>query len=898
MGAVYKARQPALDRLVALKILPVMDAGGANFEERFNREARALARLNHPNIVTVHEFGQVGGWHYFIMEFVDGANLRQLEKAGRLAPRETLQIVPQICDALQYAHDEGVVHRDIKPENVLVDRKGRVKIADFGLAKILGQEPEALRLTREGQVMGTPHYMAPEQLERPLTVDHRADISSLGVVLYEMLTGDLPLGKFSPPSRKVQVDVRLDDVVLRALENDPDRRYQHASEIKSGVETVSGAPETPPTPVTSEPRDPEARYLGWLGFRVVRDDGGRRAVYWKGALLALAVVFGLVSIPFAFVSAFTKDSFLGWIGIVGWPSVLARLLISVAITASGVRATLRSTLTPEPLPDKLRGTVLLPSARDGWLIGRRLVAVSLLALAWCAFQVQWLTPRLSPPAGAPASAEVARVNLETGALAARLPGGGLAELLAIGEPDAVPNGWWTPDGTPVKGTTFGVQDICEIRDDPAERQKDMVFRFSSLPEGVTGPLFQLDPPAASGAGGGTVQDGGELVGAWPIRVAWPREIKTCKVRVGFGLAGWQIVARHEPLSRSGSLARTRGKPDWAIVFHGAASSAEGTQATYVFGEDDRNWKRRVVAIDHKGGEHPHTSESSSQTGTSSVWTFNFHSIAPHSIRELQVQMRPLHWVEFRNLALDPNTPVPAPAHPRFSPATNITFTGVLDLNTGRVGSLPEDKSNLPDGASPVQKNLWMRRNNFDVEARLRTLGLAGTKIVYLDAHHWDDLTPGRLGFLIRDGGAIPTELQPPFKGLPVTVGFRTPANTTGILQILSYGNDGASPTMRLKRVLPANSGRGQASVTQEPPALREEKARLAALRVDLGDSHPDVQKSLARIAELERLSREEPNASADLREAKAHLAELKVLYGQAHPEIQQALARIKALEGK
>ena len=134
------------------------------------------------------------------------------------------------------------MHRDIKPENVLVDRKGRVKIADFGLAKILGHDPEAARLTVEGQVMGTPHYMAPEQVERPLAVDHRADIYSLGVVFYEMLTGDLPLGKFAPPSRKVQVDVRLDEIVLRALENDPARRYQQASEVKSGVATVVETP--------------------------------------------------------------------------------------------------------------------------------------------------------------------------------------------------------------------------------------------------------------------------------------------------------------------------------------------------------------------------------------------------------------------------------------------------------------------------------------------------------------------------------------------------------------------------------------------------------------------------------------------------------------------------------
>ena len=239
MGAVYKARQPALDRFVALKILPARGGDDPGFADRFTREARALARLSHPNIIAVHEFGRANGLHYFIMEFVDGVNLRQLQKMGRLSPREALQIVPQICDALQYAHDEGVVHRDIKPENVLVDRKGRVKIADFGLAKIMATDPADLRLTDEGQVMGTPHYMAPEQVEHPLEVDHRADIFSLGVVFYEMLTGELPLGKFQPPSRKVAVDVRLDEVVLHALEKEPERRYQQANQVKTAVQTIA-----------------------------------------------------------------------------------------------------------------------------------------------------------------------------------------------------------------------------------------------------------------------------------------------------------------------------------------------------------------------------------------------------------------------------------------------------------------------------------------------------------------------------------------------------------------------------------------------------------------------------------------------------------------------------------
>src|SRR2546425_449208 len=175
-----------------------------------------------------------------ILAFIGKGGMGAVYKARQPAPREGLQIVPQICEALQFAHEEGIVHRDIKPENILLDKKGRVKIADFGIAKIMGREAEA-GLTETRGAIGTPQYMAPEQVEKPQTVDHRADIFSLGVVFYEMLTGELPLGKFAPPSRKVQVDVRLDEVVLRALEKEPDRRYQQASEVKTDVETIGSS---------------------------------------------------------------------------------------------------------------------------------------------------------------------------------------------------------------------------------------------------------------------------------------------------------------------------------------------------------------------------------------------------------------------------------------------------------------------------------------------------------------------------------------------------------------------------------------------------------------------------------------------------------------------------------
>lgn len=267
MGAVYKARQPSLDRFVAVKILPPQAVGGPS-SERFNREAKTLARLSHPNIVTVHEFGQAGELPFFIMEFVDGVNLRQMQRQNRLAPREALAIVSQLCDALQYAHDQGVVHRDIKPENVLVDRQGRIKIADFGLAKLMGGNAEMAHLTVAGQTMGTPHYMAPEQVEHPTEVDHRADIFSLGVVFYELLTGELPLGKFPLPSRKVQIDVRLDDVVLRTLEKEPELRYQSAGEVRSRMDTIARTAGDPP--VIGEPAKSTtpARPLGRMAIAI------------------------------------------------------------------------------------------------------------------------------------------------------------------------------------------------------------------------------------------------------------------------------------------------------------------------------------------------------------------------------------------------------------------------------------------------------------------------------------------------------------------------------------------------------------------------------------------------------------------------------------------------------
>ncbi|MGO8836376.1 MAG: protein kinase domain-containing protein [Limisphaerales bacterium] len=248
MGVVYKARQKSLNRLVALKLLAPERVNDPKFAERFAREAQALAVLSHPNIVTIHDFGQAGGFYYLLMEFVDGTNLRHLLRGRKFTPEEALAIVPPLCDALQFAHERGIVHRDIKPENILLDKTGRVKVADFGIARMLGnglgenggETASPQNVTQS--VLGTPGYIAPEQQSDPKRVDSRADIYSLGVVFYEMLTGELPGKKIEPPSHKVHIDVRLDEIVLRALEKKPELRYQQVSVLKTQVETIAATP--------------------------------------------------------------------------------------------------------------------------------------------------------------------------------------------------------------------------------------------------------------------------------------------------------------------------------------------------------------------------------------------------------------------------------------------------------------------------------------------------------------------------------------------------------------------------------------------------------------------------------------------------------------------------------
>lgn len=281
MGAVYMGRQISLDRPVAIKILSgALEEDDFGFKERFKNEARAMAKLSHPGIIAVHDFGETAdGLLYIVMEYVDGTDVaRMIAAEGRLHTEHAMAITAHVCDALAYAHARGIIHRDIKPANIMVGYDGVVKVADFGLAKVHAGEGQTLGLTMSGMAMGTMHFIAPEALEYGSTVDHRADLYAVGVMLFQMLTGKLPQGMFRMPSLQVPgMDPRYDGIIARAMYEDREQRYQSATELRADldgiltqpVEKVEAEDSKPAAalPTMARPQRPGGRKKGGTGAK-------------------------------------------------------------------------------------------------------------------------------------------------------------------------------------------------------------------------------------------------------------------------------------------------------------------------------------------------------------------------------------------------------------------------------------------------------------------------------------------------------------------------------------------------------------------------------------------------------------------------------------------------------
>ena len=243
MGIVYRGVQVSLNRPVAIKLMRCGMDGHYGLENRFQREAQAMGQLNHPNIVTIFDYGHIGKeFQYFVMEHVDGTDLAEIMRTGGMTPQLAVMLLPQICLALEYAHSKGIVHRDIKPANIMITRLGEVKVMDFGLAKKIDQFNSFV--TQTNMIMGTAEYAAPEQIDAHREVDHRADIYAMGVMIYQMLMGHLPRGAWQPPSSKAGVDSRLDSVVVRAMMPDRNQRFQSVTELRRALEAATAAPPT------------------------------------------------------------------------------------------------------------------------------------------------------------------------------------------------------------------------------------------------------------------------------------------------------------------------------------------------------------------------------------------------------------------------------------------------------------------------------------------------------------------------------------------------------------------------------------------------------------------------------------------------------------------------------
>ena len=241
MGAVYMASQKSLDRVVAIKILPRKFGEDESFRSSFEQEAKSMAKFNHPNLVSIYDFGQIDGMLYFIMEMVQGKPLYYSCYGKKIDPTESNRIIVEVCNGLDHAHKHGILHRDIKPANILLDPNITPKIGDFGLAR--GVEDHA-----SDQAYGTPGYTAPEVVNNPQAVAECTDVYSVGIMLYELLTSEIPKTPYIPVTSVIQCDARYDDVILKAINPNPALRYQRAEEMGEALLSIIKSPPTQNSP--------------------------------------------------------------------------------------------------------------------------------------------------------------------------------------------------------------------------------------------------------------------------------------------------------------------------------------------------------------------------------------------------------------------------------------------------------------------------------------------------------------------------------------------------------------------------------------------------------------------------------------------------------------------------
>lgn len=676
MGFVYHARQPTLSRDVALKVLPESLAKDPAFAERFSREGRLLGKLSHPNITSIYESGQAGPFYYLLMEYIDGVNLRQAMRAAKFSPEQALRVVPSICEALQYAHDQGVLHRDIKPENILLDTQGRIKIADFGIAKMVGDAKTSSGLTVSGATMGTPHYMAPEQVESSAQIDHRADIYSLGVVFYELLTGELPIGRFEPPSQRTTMDKRLDEVVLRALEKDRERRQQSASEVKTQVETASEDASYAPSRETRSPTE-EAR---------------RKA---KAPAIGLAAVAGVTllrlfaspdnefipTIPSMFPNNFSIPGFLlpsylllltfagfllyaaqklralehrgiallgGQLAILSAPWTWIGLPIGVWVMLALHSPQLRNAFPRTRLQDRPETS---PWPRRLFFVVVGLIIIPLILLATSLLVATLAYTKTGSTPGTTRSNQVTPTYvakiMPTGSQKASLETGSLS-LVGVARHQDNPVKWVAPNSQAAPDWEADRGDIS-ITPASGYRAVDFLWQLDQFPS--TGHVldWSSSPPMGTSAYGTPTQDGTDAQGLRILVGEWPIETTTVDLFAHVALGDFTSIATCPGPAMSDNQyshqAGNTGGLQWEFTFASAIQANE--KAIVVLSHNLKDHEVRLVAEQQEGGP---TLPAMIQRGRGNL-TATFDPLDLSEVERFHAQIRPQTIIQFPKISL-------------------------------------------------------------------------------------------------------------------------------------------------------------------------------------------------------------------------------------------------------
>ncbi len=668
MGFVYRARQLKLERDVALKVLPEALAEDPAFAERFTREGRLLAKLNHPNIVTVFDFGRSGPFFFLTMEYVDGLNLSQAMKAGSFTPEQALCVIPKICEALQYAHDTGVLHRDVKPENILMTGDGNIKIADFGIAKMVGEFATDPGLTVSGAKIGTPHYMAPEQVESSGKVDHRADIYSLGVVFYELLTGELPLGRFEAPSDRAILDRRIDEIVLRSLERNRERRQQSASEVKTQVEGLKDAPpqDTASQPPSSQAKIESARQrtlapavglslVALVNFvRLIPSSTG--TWFFDPGTTLIDALFSIPGLILAIVgllislSAYTLariehrglSLFGATLALVSFPWTIIGFPIGIW-ALNVLHSPEVKSVFPDYNPD--HGTMANPwPRRIFWLIVAVIVTpVLALMLSLIIAAVSYTKFEGSPPKNTGPAA----IQQETGELTASIGTGSLTLIGIRGhrEPETT---WRTAVGNDLPELGIDSSSIS-ISPETDESAYEFLIQENQLPTGTTVLGWSASPSFSSSGTGTPRKEGQHDRSLTLIAGAVGAEVTHLDLLATVAVGGFTTVASCSPEAvRNNQYSHQAGSKDghaWELTFSIPHHDAESTVVVLAHDVEDR--EIRVIATHQEGNQIEPTEM---QRGSQHL-TARFEGLDLSTVADFSAQTREHQIVTFPNIQL-------------------------------------------------------------------------------------------------------------------------------------------------------------------------------------------------------------------------------------------------------